>query len=171
MKWFLLGFGLLLAGCDATETMTGTMVVRPVEAAPAGCRLVGTVRDAEGGGLGSFEHNQSLVESRLRTQAARLGGDALAVIDEQRGDTDEGYQAFPTGAAGLSTPASRCTNCVALAAHVFQCSAHPPPAVRPAAPPRDDCAPSAPPEGQPAPDDDDWNACLRRRRLQVTGSR
>jgi len=171
MKWFLLGLGLLLAGCESTESMTGQMYVRPAEAAPTGCRLVGTIRDTEGGGLHSYEHNRTLVEERLRTQAARIGGDALAVVEEKRGDPDDGYQNFPTGAAGLTTPASRCTNCVALAAHVFQCGAHPPPAVRPTAPQRDDCVPTAPPEGQPAPDDDDWNACLRRHGLQRTGSR
>jgi len=171
MKWFLLGFGLLLAGCCETESMSGQVYARPAEVAPAGCRLVGTVRDAEGGGLSSYEHNRSIVEGRLRQEAARLGGDSLAVVKETRGDTDDGYAAeFQTGVPGLGTPASPRPHRVALDANVLQCRAPPPPPVRPAAPPRDDCTPAAPSNGQP-PDDDDWNACLHKRGLQQTGSR
>jgi hypothetical protein len=170
MKWLLLGCSLLVAGCETAQLTEAGMIVQPVQAAPAGCRMIATLRDAEGGGLRSFERNRSIVEARMRNEAARLGGDSLAVVDETRGDTDEGHILFATGAAGLTTPASRCNNCVALAAQVLQCSAHPPPPARPA-PPRDDCTPSSPSPDQPAPDDEDWGACLRKRGIQRASAR
>jgi hypothetical protein len=133
MRAILLGC-LLLAGCEAAE-LAEDVRVRPIAEAPPGCRMIGTVRDAEGGGLRSFAANRARVETRLREEAARLGGDSLAVIDEKRGDTDEGQAAFANGVAGLTTPASRCSNCVALAAHVFQCGPEAPPPAHPGRPP------------------------------------
>jgi hypothetical protein len=117
---------LLLAGCEAAELTTGGMRVQALDDAPSGCRMVGTIRDREGGGLRSFEANRSLVDARLRNEAARIGGDTLAVVSEERGDTDEGHLGFTTGVAGVATPNARCTNCVLVTAHVFQCDGHGP---------------------------------------------
>lgn len=140
MKQILVGC-LLLMGCESAELTAGGMRVRAINDAPGGCRLVATVREKEGGGLRSFSENRHLVDTRLRNEAARLGGNALAVVEEARGDTDDGLLHFQTGVPGIATPNPRCTNCVAVTAHVFQCAGAGP-LVTPEAPP---ASPACPP--------------------------
>jgi hypothetical protein len=123
----LLLAGLLLAGCGVPEITGPGSRVRVMERsneAPAGCRMVGTIREAEGGGLRTLEDNRVAVETRLRNEAGRLGANTLAVIDEERGDTDLGALRFSSGVAGMTTPNAGCSNCVLLTAHVFQCDGH-----------------------------------------------
>ncbi len=118
--------------------------------ATSGCRLIGTVRQTEGGGLRTLAENRAIVGTRLRNEAARIGGNALSVIEETRGDSDEGELAFATGVTGLATPNVRCTNCVLVTARVLQCEGLAP--VTPIAPavPGDseECVPTMP---APAP--------------------
>lgn len=150
MRAILVGC-LLLAGCETAELTNGGAQVRALNDAPAGCRLIGTLREAEGGGLRSFERNRWLVETRLRNEAARIGGNSMSVVSEQRGDTDEGQLEFITGNPGLATPNPRCTNCVLVTAHVFQCDGLPAPAVQTPGP--KECAPAAPARRAPTEDD------------------
>jgi Domain of unknown function (DUF4156) len=123
MRRLILGC-LLLAGCSTAE-ITGegsrVQVTQRANEVPAGCHMVGTIRDVEGGGLHSLEDNRVAAETRLRNEAGRLGGNSIAVIDEARGDTDLGVLQFASGVQGMTTPNAGCTNCVALTAHVFQC--------------------------------------------------
>jgi hypothetical protein len=93
---------------------------------PAGCRTLGTVREAEGGGFRSFGANRDIAEARMRNEAARLGGNSIVVISEERGDTDTGAEHFTTGVAGLASPNPRCTNCVQMMARVFSCAGQAP---------------------------------------------
>jgi hypothetical protein len=116
--------------------------------------MVGTLRQAEGGGLRSFEDNRVAAETQLRNEAGRMGGDSIAVIDEQRGDTDLGALQFSSGVTGMTTSNTGCTNCVLLTAHVFQCDGRGAPAaeVRPLPrPPSDDCARQRPALAPPPP--------------------
>lgn len=119
---------LLLTACysGAELSHAGARVVM-ADFEPPGCRALGTVREAEGGGLRSYITNRELAEARLRNQAATLGGNALMVIDEERGDTDVGAARFATGVAGMTTPNTRCTNCVEVTARVYACAAQPTP--------------------------------------------
>jgi hypothetical protein len=151
MKRILAGC-LLLLGCESPELTAGGMRVRALHDAAEGCRLVATLNDKEGGGLRSFAENRALVDARLRNEAARLGGNAFSVIEEMRGDTDEGQIHFMSGVPGLTTPTSRCTNCVLVKAHVFQCEGRAPAA----APPDPACIPqqAAPRASPPAQEED-----------------
>jgi hypothetical protein len=149
---------LLLVGCGVPEVTGAGSRVRVTgrtNEIPAGCRMVGTLRDAEGGGLRSFEQSRLTVETRLRNEAGRLGGNTLSLIDVKRGDTDEGSLQFASGVAGLTTPNPQCTNCIEMTAQVFQCEGRAPTPVvdvRPVPVPRpaEDCVrPAAPPAAPP----------------------
>jgi hypothetical protein len=146
---------LVLAGCETGELTNGGARVLPIDDAPAGCRLIGTLRDKEGGGLRSFAENRWLLETRLRNEAARLGGNSMSVVSEKRGDTDEGQLDFASGVAGLSTPASRCSNCVLVTARVFACEGRAPAVTRPVPVAPGECAP---PAARPAPAPEDADA-------------
>lgn len=123
MRTVLLASLLVVVGCGApTLSAEGARVVR-VDREPPGCHVVGTVHQAEGGGLRSQEQSAALVEARLRNEAARLGGDTLVVTEELTGETDEGMLHFATGVSGLSTPSARCTNCVRMTARAYACAA------------------------------------------------
>jgi hypothetical protein len=114
--------GLLLTGCASAELTSEGARVQLVHQAPTeGCRLLGTVKEGEGGGLRTMEQNQGLVVARLRNEAARVGGDSVVVIASERGDTDSGMLQFQTGVPGLGTPSPRCTNCIELTARIYQC--------------------------------------------------
>jgi outer membrane protein OmpA-like peptidoglycan-associated protein len=114
----------LVAGCNTAEPQPP---VTPVAHAgsgvqvAAGCRVIGTIRDAEGGGMNSFDQNRATVETRLRYEAGRIGGNDISVIREVRGDNDQGILSFPSGVPGATVPNAGCTNCVALTAQVLQC--------------------------------------------------
>jgi hypothetical protein len=152
---------LLLVGCGTPEITGAGSLVRVTMRSnepPAGCHMVGTIREAEGGGLRSFADNRLAAETRLRNEAGRIGGNTVAVIDEARGDTDLGLLQFSSGVQGMTTPNTACTNCVALTAHVFQCegSAAPSAAMLPAPrPPEVGCekpaaaSPTPPPAAAP----------------------
>lgn len=128
---------LLLAGCAAPELSGEGARVKWSKDDPAGCRPVGTLRELEGGGLRSYEANRTAAETRLRNEAARLGGNAVVLLTELHGDSDDGAREFNTGVAGLATPNPRCTNCVMLTARAYACEAPPaqPVAEAPAPPP------------------------------------
>jgi hypothetical protein len=151
---------LLLTACSAPELTTeGSRVVWSKDD-PPGCRMLGTLREAEGGGLRSYEANRKAAESRLRNEAGRIGANAMVLLTEVHGESDEGVRAFSSGVPGLTTPNAGCTNCVQLVARAYQCASlpaapvaeapPPPPApVVPAAPPI--LAPTAPPVAEPPP--------------------
>jgi Domain of unknown function (DUF4156) len=152
--------GLLLsvAACEPAELTAAGTRVQTVGQESSGCRLVGTVRQREGGGLRSLEENRAIVDNRMRNEAARLGGNALAVIEVANGDSDEGELYFATGVTGLSTPNVRCTNCILVTARVLQCDGLAP-AIAPAPTPpplpgMEECVPArgpALPPGAAAP--------------------
>jgi hypothetical protein len=170
--WERMGVGCLLlsslslAACEPAELTTAGTKVQTLGAATSGCRLIGTVRQTEGGGLRSLAENRAMVDNRLRNEAGRLGGNALAVIEEVGGDSDEGELFFATGVTGLATPNVRCTNCVLVTARVLQCEGLAP--LAPTAPPApmvpgdsEECvptmrapAPLPPRPPPPAPTDD-----------------
>jgi hypothetical protein len=153
MRWILVG-SLLLMGCGATELTRQGSQVRALPQAPSGCQLLGTIRDAEGGGLRSFASNRAIVQARLRNEAARIGGNIISVVDEERGDTEDGKEHFQTGVAGLTSPNAGCTNCVLLTAQVFQCGGVAP-AAPVVAPPQDEsCEPKRP---APPPPEEEYD--------------
>jgi peptidoglycan-associated lipoprotein len=134
----------LLAGCSTPEPLQVVMPVVQAESeaqVAAGCRMVGILRDAEGGGGHSFEQNRATVEARLRHEAGRIGGNDISVVREVHGDNDEGILSFPSGASGLTVPNAGCSNCVALTAQVLQCKGRSAPPVMAALP-----APASPPQ-------------------------
>jgi hypothetical protein len=145
---------LLLTACSSSELSHGGRAVVVADLEPAGCRALGTVREAEGGGLRSFVDNRSLAEARMRNEAARLGGNSMVVVSEERGDTDHGAEHFTTGVAGLSSPNPRCTNCVEMMARVYSCSGQTPAPIavepsRPSPMPAAEPPPMAPPPAAP----------------------
>jgi hypothetical protein len=145
----------VLAGCGGAELSSEGARVQLTGAEAAGCRPLGSLREMEGGGLRSMDTTRAEVQARLRNEAARLGGNALVITSEARGDTDEGALNFETGNAGLTTPNPRCSNCVLMTARVFSCPSQAAPIVaRPEAPPAPlppRVAPLPPPPVYPAP--------------------
>jgi len=130
----------LVAGCNTAEpqpAVTPAAVAGSGVQLAAGCRMIGTIHDAEGGGMHSFAENRTTVETRLRYEAGRLGGNDISVIREVRGDNDQGILSFPSGVPGQTVPNAGCSNCVALTAEVLQCEGRSPPvmAALPVAPP------------------------------------
>jgi outer membrane protein OmpA-like peptidoglycan-associated protein len=130
----------LVAGCNTAEPQPPVTPVAQASAGAqvaAGCHVLGTIRDAEGGGMLSFAQNRAVVETRLRFEADRMGGNDISVIREVRGDNDQGILSFPSGTPGVTVPNAGCTNCVALTAQVLQCDGRPAPvmAALPVAPP------------------------------------
>lgn len=147
---------LLLTACCSAELSTGGASIVMAEVEPSGCRSLGTVREAEGGGLRAYVTNRELAKARLRKEAARLGGNSMVVIQEERGDTNTGAEHFTTGVPGLGSQNTRCTNCVMMMARVYNCAGQEPAApvaaepsqpVPVAAPP--EVAPMAPPPWSP----------------------
>ncbi|APR84724.1 Hypothetical protein A7982_10073 [Minicystis rosea] len=137
-------FSLFMTACVPAELSPEGAKVKWSQEDPAGCRALGTLREAEGGGLRSYDTNKTAAEARLRNEAARLGANAMVLLTEVHGDSEEGAQSFATGVAGLSTPNPRCTNCVLLTARAYACELPAPVAEKPAAPP-----PAAPPIALP----------------------
>jgi hypothetical protein len=149
---------LLLSGCASSELSAAGAKVQLTGTETAGCRPLGAVREAVGGGFRSFEASRAEVEARLRNEAGRLGGNTLLITSEEHGDTDSGALTFSSGVPGVSTPNTRCTNCVLMTARVFSCPSQPAvqAAARPAAPPPPPLPrlmplPDAPPPAAPPP--------------------
>jgi hypothetical protein len=144
---------VLLTACSAPELSPAGSKVSWSKDDPANCRPVGTLRELEGGGLRSYEANRAAAETRLRNEAARLGGNAVVLLTELHGDSEDGAREFATGVAGLATPNPRCTNCVLLTARAFACDAPPAQPVAeapPAPPPPPPAPPPPPPPAEPA---------------------
>lgn len=116
---------LLLAGCATPELSNAGSRVHMADGDATECRPIATMREAEGGGLRSYEANRAFAETRLRNEAARLGANAVRVVEEVHGAADDGRSAFATGVAGLTTPNAGCTNCVMLLARAYACDAPP----------------------------------------------
>jgi outer membrane protein OmpA-like peptidoglycan-associated protein len=131
----------LVAGCTTAEPEVTVVAQAGSVQVAAGCRVIGTIRDAEGGGGRSFEQNRATVEARLRYEAGRIGGNDISVIREVHGDNDEGVLSFPSGVPGVPVPNAGCSNCVALTAQVLQCEGRSAPPVMAAQP-----APVSPPQ-------------------------
>jgi len=158
MRTLLVGC-LVLTACSMPELSAGGAQVQWSDGDPAGCRTVATLHELEGGGLRTYASNKTAAEARLRNEAARRGANAMVLLAEVHGNSEEGARAFDNGVPGLSTPNARCTNCVALMARAYACSSLPalpvaePPEVKPAppvvvAPPPE---PVVQPPVQPAP--------------------
>lgn len=142
---------VLLAGCATPELSTGGARVHVAEGDPAGCRPIATMRESEGGGLRSYEANRSHAETRLRNEAARMGGNAMVLLSEVHGASEEGNAEFATGVAGLSTPNPRCSNCVILTARAYACDLLPVAAAAPVVPAAAPAEPAAAPAAEPPP--------------------
>jgi hypothetical protein len=126
-----------LTACSVPELSAEGSRVAWSASDPAGCRSVSTLREAEGGGLRTYARNRAAAETRIRNEAARTGANAVVLLTEVHGDSEEGAEAFASGVAGLTTSKARCSNCVLLTARAYSCAALPAaePAPR-AAPPR-----------------------------------
>lgn len=112
---------LLLTACATPELSEEGARVRFARQDPSGCRAVATLREAEGGGMRSYAANRKAAEARIRNEAGRLGGNAVVLVKEVHGESEEGARAFQTGVAGLATPNPVCSNCVILEARAYAC--------------------------------------------------
>ncbi|MFT3766594.1 MAG: DUF4156 domain-containing protein [Minicystis sp.] len=141
MRRFLWASLMMLTACSVPELNTEGARVRWSPDDPAGCRPVGTLRETEGGGLRSYDANKAAAQNRIRNEAAKLGANAVVLLTEVHGDSEEGAQSFSNGVPGLSTPNPRCSNCVLLTARAYACDLPPAqpvaetPAPKPVAPP------------------------------------
>jgi len=151
---------LLLTACSAPELTTEGSRVRWSDSDPPGCRALATLREVEGGGLRSYEANRKAAESRMRNEAGRIGANAMVLLTELHGDSEEARLTFASGVPGLTTPNAGCSNCVQLTARAYACAslpaapvaeapAPPPMPVVPVAPPI--LAPPAAPAAEPPP--------------------